>query len=353
MIITDHHEPPKDLPQCPIFNPKLSGADAYRDLCGAGVALRLIEALSDLNTSKKFYDIAALATVADVVPLMGDNRVIVHFGLKLLNTGRRTGLRMLAKTCVKGQITSYDIAFKLAPRINSTGRIETAAETVSLLYDNDVFILETLIDKINACNETRRRLTDDLTQACIEKLRGVDTESRKIIVLYDPYWDDGVLGITASRLVELYNRPVLLMTDSGGAVKGSGRSVAGIDIYKCISACGSYLVKYGGHKMACGFTIDKSLITEFDYIINSYCDKTYPDFVPYPDMGSKGVELSCAPDIALAKQIEMLQPFGEGNPRPLFIWERERCNFSQIGVSGHIKEVFGNSEWLQFNAADK
>ena len=148
----------------------------------------------------------------------GDNRIIVYFGLKMLNLRRRRGIKLLADSCVKGDITSYDIAFKLAPRINSTGRIETAAETVSLFYETDTFMLESLVDKINKLNEIRRTLTDDLSEACIELLRHMDMEERKIIVLYNPYWDEGVLGITASRLTELYNRPVLLMTDSGGEI---------------------------------------------------------------------------------------------------------------------------------------
>ncbi|MDE6550597.1 MAG: single-stranded-DNA-specific exonuclease RecJ, partial [Clostridia bacterium] len=352
MIITDHHEPSDALPDCPVFNPKLSGEDAYTELCGAGVALRLIEAMSDVATSKKFYDIAALATVADVVPLTLDNRIIVYFGLKLLNMRRRRGIKLLADSCVKGDITSYDIAFKLAPRINSTGRIETAAETVSLFYETDVFMLESLVDKINNLNDIRRTLTDDLTDACIELLRSVDMEERKVIVLYNPYWDEGVLGITASRLVELYNRPVLLMTDSGGVVKGSGRSVKGIDIYSCLKECSNYLIKYGGHKMACGFTIDKQLIKQFDFVINSYCSKRYPEFIPAPQSKDGAIPIPADTDINFARQLEMLQPYGEGNPKPSFYAVRGRCAFAEIGGKGHLKERDGVKEWPQFNAAN-
>ncbi len=351
MIITDHHEPSDTLPDCPVFNPKLEDG-AYADLCGAGVALRLIEAMSDIAVSKRYYDIAALATVADVVPLTGDNRIIVYFGLKMLNLRRRRGIKLLADSCVKGDITSYDIAFKLAPRINSTGRIETAAETVSLFYETDTFMLESLVDKINKLNEIRRTLTDDLSEACIELLRRMDMEERKIIVLYNPYWDEGVLGITASRLTELYNRPVLLMTDSGGAVKGSGRSVKGVDIHRCIKGCSNYLIKYGGHKMACGFTIDKQLINQFDFVINSYCANKYPDFIPRPKQGEDAIPFPIDADIKFARQLEMLQPYGEGNPKPAFYTERGRCLFAEIGDKGHLKERDGDKEWLHFNAAD-
>ena len=133
MIITDHHEPPVELPDCPVFDPKLSAPPAYRDLCGAGVAFTLVRAL-DKKASENFLDIAAIATVADVVPLTRDNRAIVSLGLAQLNKRRRRGLNMLMDSCVRGKVTSRDIAFKLGPRINATGRVETARDTVALFY---------------------------------------------------------------------------------------------------------------------------------------------------------------------------------------------------------------------------
>ena len=352
MIVTDHHEPPAILPDCPVFDPKLSKEGAYRELCGAGVAFRLVQAL-DAQAAEKFLDIAAIATVADVVPLTGDNRVITSLGLAMLNKRRRKGLNLLMDSCLKGAVTARDIAFKLGPRINATGRVETAYETVSLFYGKDTFLLETLVKNINECNERRKQFTADLTRACVEKLQDEDLSERRVIVLYDPYWDDGVLGITASRLAELYNRPVILITRSGGEAKGSGRSVEGVDILDCVRACSSYLIKYGGHKRACGITIKASLIKEFDFIINNYCAGKYPDFQPqYRHAEGIDIQLPCSAEFA--KQLSMFEPCGEGNPRPVFTAEIERGAFARMGGGAHVKQsLSAECELVQFYAGDK
>lgn len=352
MIITDHHEPAAELPDCPVFDPKLSDGDVCRDLCGAGVAFRLVQAL-DKRAAEKFLDVAAIATVADVVPLTGDNRVITSLGLALLNKRRRRGLNILIDSCVKGAVTARDIAFKLGPRINATGRVETAYETVALFYEKDAFLLETLVKNINECNERRKQFTADLTRACVEKLQNTDLSGKRIIVLYDPYWDDGVLGITASRLTELYNRPVILITDSNGEAKGSGRSVEGVDILDCVRACSSYLVRFGGHKRACGITIKKSLIKEFDFVINRCCENKYPAFTPrYKQTQGIEIELPCSAEFAEA--LSRFEPCGEGNPRPVFTARAERGAFTRMGGGAHVKESLSSGcEMVQFYAGDR
>ena len=352
MVITDHHEPPAELPECPVFDPKLSGEGVCRDLCGAGVAFRIVQAL-DARAAERFLDIAAIATVADVVPLTGDNRVITSLGLALLNKRRRKGLSLLMDSCLKGPATARDIAFKLGPRINATGRVETAYETVALFYEKDNFLLETLVRNINECNERRKQFTADLTRACVEKLQDEDISERRVIVLYDPYWDDGVLGITASRLVELYNRPVILITESGGEAKGSGRSVEGVDILDCVRACAAYLVRFGGHKRACGITIKKSLIKEFDFVINRYCANKYPDFKPHYSH-EKGIEITLPCSAEFAKDLARFEPCGEGNPRPVFTARAERGAFTRMGGGAHLKaSLSGECEMVQFYAGDR
>ena len=350
MVITDHHEPGAEIPDCPVFDPKLS--DRGRDICGAGVALRIVEAL-DKGAMERFLDIAALATVADVVPLTGDNRVIASLGIALLNKRRRKGLNILMDSCLKGPVTARDIAFKLGPRINATGRVETAYETVSLFYEKDVFLLETLVRKINECNERRKEFTRDLTQACVEKLQGQDISNKSILVLYDPYWDDGVLGITASRLTELYNRPVILITDSGDEAKGSGRSVEGVDILDCVRSCASYLERFGGHKRACGITIKKSLVKEFEFVLNASCKRKYPNFKPHFTM-AEGMEIALPCSAEFARELARFEPCGEGNPRPVFTSQIGRGAFSRMGGGTHIKEsVSEECELVQFFAGEK
>ena len=351
VVVTDHHEPGAELPDCVVFDPKLS-ENVCRDLCGAGVALRLVEALGGRAAAENFLDIAAIATVADVVPLTGDNRVITSLGLAQLNKRRRRGLNMLMDSCVKGRVTARDIAFKLGPRINATGRVDTAHETVALFYEKDAFVLETLVKNINECNERRKQFTRDLTAACIEKLQEEDISQRRVLVLYDPYWDDGVLGITASRLVELYDRPVILITDSGKEAKGSGRSVEGIDILKCVSACSSYLIRCGGHKRACGLTIKKSLIKEFAYILDRFIATEYPHFQPHFKRRT-GIELDLPVSAEFALQLQRFEPCGEGNPRPVFSACLERGAFTRMGGGAHLKENVGEGcEMVHFFAGE-
>ena len=174
MLITDHHQPGEKLPDCPVFNPHVSALTdtAFRNLCGAGVALRLVEALAGVDESKRYYDIAALATVADVVPLTGDNRVITYYGLVSINRRYRRGITLLADSCIKGQVTSSDIAFKLAPRINAMGRVKDANEVVQLFVENDMFLLKCLVDEINKANDVRQQLTEQSFYNTLRALLG-------------------------------------------------------------------------------------------------------------------------------------------------------------------------------------
>lgn len=351
MLITDHHQPGEVLPDCLVFNPHVSAKeDAFRYLCGAGVALRIVEAIAGLDESKKYYDIAALATVADVVPLVGDNRIITHFGLVSINKKYRRGITLLVDSCIKGSVTSSDIAFRLAPRINAMGRVKDANEVVTLFTQNDFFLLRTLVDDINKANDIRQQMTDDLTQDCLDKLKDYDFENNRIIVLYAPYWDDGVLGIAASRIVGMFSRPVILFTKNKGMLKGSGRSVAGVNILECVKSAQSLLTRFGGHPMACGVGLEEKNFQAFVQTVNAYAASVCP-----PEAFDRQCEPDCVLEkplaISVAKQLCMLQPFGEGNPAPVFAIDEKKCNFSKFGDGSHIKAKIKNMEVVGFGLA--
>ena len=350
VVVTDHHEPIAELPECNIFNPKLSKG-CFRELCGAGVALRLVEALAGVQESKKYYDIAAIATVADIVPLVEDNRIIVYYGLMLINRGYRKGVKMLVERCVKGVVKSSDISYKIAPRINSVGRLQDANPVVELFVSNDNFVLSNLIEEIEKLNDLRQTMTTDLATACDDRLIGFDFEDNPIIVLYDRYWDDGILGIASARLVGEFNRPVILLTKNKGVVKGSGRSVEGVNILDCVSACSDILLKFGGHKMACGLSLQEDNVEEFIRRINAFAKSTISSQALQPK-----VEAFCKLDdfdIEFAKQLAYLEPYGEGNREVTFSTDMGKCDFAPICNSEHLKYHYKDSDFLAFSAIDK
>lgn len=352
VLITDHHQPGEVLPDCPVFDPHLSkGKGCFAPLCGAGIALRLVEKMGGLQASKKYYDIAALATVADVVPLVGDNRIIVHFGLMLINSRFRRGITMLVDACVKGKVGAYDIAFRLAPRINAMGRVKEARETVELFVCDDAFLLGQLVKEIEEANAQRQQLTDDLTDDCLDRLKCYDFRGAKIIVAYAPYWDEGVLGIAAARIVGKFNRPAILLTRSGDRLKGSGRSIPGVNILDCVRACSRWLEGFGGHTMACGLSLKEQDLTAFTIALNEYAGAKYGDEAFGTRVQADAViDRNITPEIA--EQIDMLAPFGEGNPAPVFAIDCNECNFAPIGDGSHLKGRAYGMEVLDFFAAD-
>lgn len=351
VIVTDHHEPGAQLPDCLIFNPKLtSEEEGFRELCGAGVALRIVEGLGGREQMLKYVDIAAVATVADVVPLVGDNRIIAKAGIKKINSmDCARGLKMLVKTCVEGEVTSYDIGFKIAPRINAAGRISDANAVLDLFCTTDNFLLEHLVKDLAECNAERMQLTDDLTEECMQRLKGYDFENNAVIVLSNAYWDDGIIGIAASRIAETFSRPTVLLTKNGKSFKGSGRSVKGINIFAYVSECADLLTKFGGHAMAFGLTIEEKNIGEFAQKLNSLVKKDYPMeyFIPKKKYDIDAKEITSALDAA--RGIKLFEPFGEGNPDIRFKEEIKGMDFMQMGNTPHIVHKEKERELVLFN----
>ena len=360
VIVTDHHELGEVLPDCLIFNPKMSEVDCFRELCGAGVALRIVEGLGGAQERDKYLDIASIATVADVVPLVEDNRVIVQAGLKNINSfGARRGIKKLVSACVEGEVTSYDIAFKIAPRINSLGRLSDANAVLDLFCTDDNFLLDSIVKQLNEANSKRMELTNDLAEACFDILKNYDFENKPVIVLHNAYWDDGILGIVASRITDTFKRPTILLTKSGDVYKGSGRSVKGVDIRKYVAMCSDLLIKFGGHTMACGMTLDSKNVQVFADRLNGYVAKDFDMeyFIPKAHFDVDMTEVDSALD--MARGLKMLEPFGEGNTGIRFREVVTDSDFTQMGSTSHVvskkpdKElvVFGGLKYMQLLAS--
>lgn len=327
IIITDHHEPPQQIPEAlAVLNPKRPDCPyPYKELAGVGVALKLAQALLgdwDRETGEwtEYLYLACLGTVADIVPLTGENRIIVKYGLTALAGADNPGINALMDvTGVKpDRLDTREVGFVLAPRLNAAGRIGDAGLAVDLLLTGDPGEAGEMASLLHRDNQERQRI-ESLVLAEAMGMLDADPALRdgRVIVLASPGWHPGVVGIVASRLVERYCRPVLLIALDGNEGKGSGRSVPGFHLYNALCRHADLLVKYGGHAQAAGFSIEAGKIDAFRAAINEYAEEIYPGEVFEPE-----IELDASVSLqdvseGLVKEIEMLAPFGHCNPGPL------------------------------------
>ena len=341
VIVTDHHEPQDVLPECIVVDPKLGEDTRLKDLCGAGVVYKLIEAMAGLDVAKQYLDIVALATVADVVPLVGDNRIIVAEGLKLLNRRCRKGLSALIRSCDLDKVTSTDIGFRLGPRINALGRLNDDADVVELLTTEDDFVIRELVERIGAANTIRQTLTKKMVEQAHAKLADYDLVHRPCIVLWDDEWETGVLGLVASKLASEFNRPVVLLGDVGDCYKGSARAGCDVNIFEALKAVEPYMIAFGGHKAAAGMSVNKQTVNKFADELCRVIASTYPPetFIPvaHYDIDAPLSRL----DKAFFAQLELLEPYGEGNPVPRIKVNTGEVKLSSFGTD-HVKARLGN-----------
>ena len=322
VIVTDHHEAPEVLPKCEaILDAKVPGETyPFKELCGAGVAGKIAEALSGKDNLKRYIDLMALATVADLVPLIGENRAIVYGGLNFMNKYTRPGIIGLSKYA-KGEeeeITAYHLGFRYAPMINACGRLGHASDCVNLLTTTNKQKIEDLSKKLYDYNEKRKNIEDSIVSECMERINC--DEVHKGILLFGENWEVGVIGIVASRIVEKFNCPTIVFSynKENKAYHGSGRSIPGINLYEILTKCSKNILQFGGHEMAAGVTISENSVNNFseafyselNKIDNSVFDniKKFDSVVVVKDMNKK-----------LAKEISVFEPTGLGNPKPLFL----------------------------------
>lgn len=323
VIVTDHHEPPEVLPEAmAVINPKKPGCTyPFPMLAGVGVAFKVAHALLG-RLPKEWYEIAAIGTVADLVPLVDENRLIVRYGLAQMSRTTLPGLQsMFPLIGVKDhQVSVGHIGFGIGPRINAGGRLETADQAIRLLTTDNLQDAEELATHLDLLNKERQRLVEDMTQEAIEmweQMRNREGENA-FIVLAKEGWNVGVVGIVASWLVEKYYRPTIVLSidTSKGIAKGSARSIEGFDLYKALTACSDVLTHYGGHAMAAGMTLAADDIDSFRGMVNDLAKRqlSKEDYIPLTR-----VDAECSideVDIGLLEQLETMAPFGMGNPSP-------------------------------------
>ncbi len=337
VIVTDHHEVSGDIPECIVVNPKQSDCNyPCSMLCGAGVALKLVEAMSDRDTMLKFTDLACVATIADLVPLTDENRLIVQFGLKRLSERKNIGLSVLFDNIALKTVTSGDIAYKVAPRINAAGRMGDAFRAFELLTTKSVSRAQQIVDEIDGDNCRRKEMCDEMYDEAIVDVMSEDLISNRAIVLSHPAWEKGITGILAARLAGDFHRPVFVLVNSGDTYKGTCRSIEGINVHDLLIFCREHLVEFGGHAQAAGFSILPEKIDDFKRAVNEYL-KSFPDelFVPKAYYDTE-IELSDV-NYNFVKSLELIEPIGHGNARPLFKIEAENVKIAPCkNNSSHI-----------------
>lgn len=344
VVITDHHTVGEKLPDAvAVVNPKHPDCNyPFSELCGAGVAFKLLCALDGSHSRMldEYADLAAVAAIADIVPLKNENRLLAVMGIKKIKTRPSTGLAALMSVAgIQGEdITSYQIGFGIAPRINAAGRMSTANIATRLFLEDDPKKAAELAALLNQTNEERRQASEQILKEAIEQIETRRLFDKKVLVLYSGDWHPGIIGITASKIVDLYHKTAILISVENGVGHGSGRSIRGLNLYNAISACSQYMIKFGGHDMAAGFTIDEDRILEFDEAINKYADGVLSpeDMTPKLDIECR---LACDGSLLkLADEIHMMEPFGHENPRPLFAIMG--CTIKSIRTSRDKKHLF-------------
>ncbi len=380
IIITDHHTAPKekDLPDCLIINPMVENFPEI-NLAGVGVSFKLAKALitkSKLDEEKKdqltrrVLDLVAVGTVADCVSLLGENRILVSEGLKILNQQNRVGLNELMAIAqivnLNKKINALNIGWQIAPRLNSAGRLDHANVAYELLITNDKKEAHALSVKLNEKNKERQKITDEILERCkifIDKNLLED----KILVIYSEdlqkiknkcdWCPEGVIGLVAGRLCDFYSRPALVITKSNDEIKGSGRSIDEFDIIKAVERLKKYFSRFGGHAKACGFTFKngEKEIAEFTKAIKALVQRQLKNIELRPKiMIEKELAIEEIED-SLVSALEKFEPFGEDNPRPKFVSRNlEIRDKIVMGTDGqHVKFRLGNFWAVAFSQADK
>ncbi len=348
VIVTDHHEIPEILPDCTVINCKLCGQEySFNGLCGAGVAYKLAYALIG-ESANEYLDYVAIATVADNMPLTMENRIIVKMGLDLIiNRRGAKSIQMLANACQVKEITSSSLAFGLAPRINAAGRMGNAYLALKFFTEQDDNLQE-LCNQLISYNIERQERCETLYKEAKELIEKMGVPD-KIIVIYKESWQNGLIGIIAARIVEEYHLPCIILSGNNGVLHGSARSIEGINIFETIKSASSLLIDFGGHEQASGVTISKENVPLFtqklkEYISKTYSQSVYERVVEVDDFLTENISFN------FVKELELFEPCGAGNKKPLFAVDISRTQTRRLkSTSSHVLVSVSNVELMYFN----
>ena len=333
-IICDHHRPGPEIPKAvAVLDPKRLDCEyPFKELCGCGVGFKLIQALSFRRQGSKgqtengipeelmlYLDLVATAIGADIVPITGENRILAHYGLKVINSNPRNGFKAILKQVNKDTLTITDVVFIIAPRINAAGRMKHGNYAVTLLTETDMDLAIDYAAEIEQFNSSRKEADKRITEEALNQIKAKDEEKRLTTVVYDENWHKGVIGIVASRLTETYYRPTLVFTKSGEKLAASARSVKGFDVYNALEGCSEFIEQFGGHKYAAGLTLLEKDYEKFKAKFEEVVSETIDPKLLIPEI-KINTELDLK-DITpkFYRVLKQFAPFGPGNMTPVFM----------------------------------
>lgn len=345
VVITDHHLPSGELPKADaVIDPhRADDYSEFKEICGAFVAFKLVCAIDGKDPEEMLYqygDLAAIGTIADVMPLTNENRSLVKCGLNIIAEGSRLGVNALLSEAATDvySITAGKVAFILAPRLNAAGRMGDAKRALELLITEDDEVARGLAAALNSENIRRQSVEKQIMSEAIEQIEKKGYYNNRVIVVDGENWHSGVIGIVAARLTEKYGKPTIVLSTEEGVSNGSARSVSGFSIYNAISECSYYLTKYGGHEMAAGVTLDSYNIEGFRKALNEYAanqSRVFPTLQLDCKLNPKALDLS------LTEELKELEPFGAGNPTPVFgLFGLTLKRITPVGQGKHLRLDF-------------
>ena len=344
VIITDHHEPLDELPNALaiIDCKRKDNKYPFNSLAGVGVAFKLIQALGielklDEKEYLKFLDIVCIGTISDIVPLVDENRVIAKLGLKLVEQTRSPGVRALLNAAAYKEVNSNTVSFGIAPRINACGRMGHERDALDLFLTENIVEANKITEKLNEYNKKRQDIEKKIFEEAIDKIEKENLKENNALVVGAEDWHHGVIGIVASKITELYFKPSLLICFEGEDGKGSGRSIPGFDLHAALCSSSKYLEKYGGHEMAVGLSLKKDKFDDFKKVFEEIAKEANTEEIVPVIKIDKEINLK---DITLesVKSLKLLEPFGESNKTPIFIYKNLRIDSIRALSEGkHLK----------------
>lgn len=325
LVITDHHQPPQDIPVCgACIDPHRADDNSpCKDMCGAGVVLKLLCALEEDEefVMEQYAELAAIGTIGDVMPLTGENRYIVRRGLENIRSNQNIGIERLLKCAgiSPDKITSTVLAYSVCPRINAAGRMAAADKAARLLLADSIETASLLAEELELLNSERRNAEEKVIDDVNAKIAAdPNILAQRVIVLAGEGWNHGIIGIVSAKLLEKYGKPVFIIGIENGEGRGSARGIDGFSVYKLLDSCSDLLIKYGGHPKAGGFSLSADKIGEFTARVHEYCLRCYPKMPVYSV--SADMEIDCrALTVENVSELSKLEPFGEGNRQPVFL----------------------------------
>ena len=348
-IIGDHHKPGLEIPKAlAVLNPKRKDCQyPYKELCGCGIGFKLIQAIASekgesIDDLVPYLDLVAIAIAADIVPITGENRILTHYGLQVINSNPRIGIKAIIHQLKKNSLNITDVVFIIAPRINAAGRIKHGNAAVELLTELDFEAAKEFAATINEYNLRRKELDQQMTKEALDQIKNLGEQERHTTVVFDENWHKGVIGIVASRLIETHYRPTLVFTKSKDVLTASARSVKGFDVYEALEQCSEFIDQFGGHKYAAGLTLKpenyQAFKNKFEEVVSATIDKKL-----------------CTPEILIDAELDLstitpkfyrilqqMAPFGPKNMRPVF-------KTSAVRDNGYGKLVGSEKNHLKLN----